>query len=592
MCGISVFIDKSERAKDETIIKMLKSIQHRGPDDIQYTIKGNVVMGCVRLAMIELSDRGRQPMTDESGRWTIVFNGELFNHMALRARLPVDTWKGNSDTETLLRGIIHEGPGFIKQCDGFFAFALLDLQKEHLYVYRDRYGVKPVYIGRNGGNIWIASEQKAIIAGGFQPKPHAAALRHCINYHWVNGQNTVLQGVTRLLPGTMLSIPLKTLACEEETWYAPQCDIDLEQRALFSEKSRSQQQKQLNQLLVEAVNSRLGSDAPIGTLCSGGLDSSLVTVIAARSSGQKRPAFCATFPEFPEDDEGSWAKLVCDLAGVEYIPVPITESAWKDNFVSAVYHFEYPLVHESSVALSLIAKAANALQVKALLTGEAADELFGGYNSRHVLKRRRFQDTISTEGRINSILSNGKVSYFQPSTAYERQVLAELETAYQSGFSKRDKLEAAIVSDMRCFLPHGLNRLDKNMMQHSIEIREPFLSNDMIKFAYNIPIESKVLPNVKGLLLDVAASWLPEAIIHRPKIGFNFPSWSYFSSGNPALLTHGVLADAAQIPRPEWLNMVKQANGRFLMRLWSAEIWCRLFVCNESVNKVTEYLWQ
>lgn len=595
MCGIAGMIPMIKSIDHvDRVQKMVAALSHRGPDDQQVLHCHSVVLGHARLSIQDVSEKGRQPMVHQSGNWIIVYNGEIYNHMELRNRLPPYPYKGDSDTETLLHALEVWGIDVVKSLNGMFAFAAFDVRNNRLLLVRDRFGVKPLYIAKGQDGLFFASEMKSILAAGFPRVPRLDVLRRKLTHIWVNGKDTPITDIERVMPGTILHIDLNNLQTHEEIWYEPANSIDVGLAEELSGMKRSEIVKKIEEALYKSVLCRLDAHVPIGVLCSGGLDSSLVSAIAAKEA-VPLIAFNASIPDQPELDETHWAELVCQKAKLPLSTVPMTKDGWRRHFVRSVMHFEYPLVHESSIALAMITKQANKEGIRVLLTGEAADELFGGYGSRHQRERSRFQGTIfeeqaNTKKSLLSFLDHGNLPSMRD---YERKAFESSFHAYAHHDGDRRALEAAIASDLRIFLPHGLNRKDKNTMQHAVEIREPFLDLDIVKLALNLPLEMRIYPKLKGVLLDVASSYLPIEVINRPKIGFSFDPSIYFADEmRSEALESGYLCDLLEVTSEDWKQVVRSATGRTLFRLWSTEMWCRLFLEGCTVEQVEETVWK
>ena len=351
---------------------------------------------------------------------------------------------------------------------------------------------------------------------------------------------------------------------------------------------------ELDHLLRQGVQSRLLSDSPIGLLCSGGLDSSLITSIATQLSDTPLLAFSATFPGQPKVDERFYAEMVCNSLGIEYIPVELEADSFKTHLVECVAHYGYPLTHESVLALAQIAKKANALGIKALLSGEAADELFGGYGSRNIALRQAFQGDAfqPPEPRHHPWMKYLPEFWTTASRAFESRNFDLLANAYADNKTPntRAQLEAGIAADLYHFLSHGLNRLDKNMMQFSVEIREPFLHIHLLKYVLNLPLEFRIYPKLKGILREVARAYIPEKIIQRKKLGFNFDVLDMLGQVPPEFLQNGYLRECLEISKQDWKALCLSLSKRSLLRFLSGEVWCRLFLLNQKVGEVTNSL--
>jgi asparagine synthase (glutamine-hydrolysing) len=597
-----------ERPERRALERMAAALVHRGPDDNGIEIVESVGLVHTRLAIVDPSPAGHQPMAHPDGDWWLTYNGEVFNHAELRRALPVGTYRGGSDTETLLRALAEWGEAAIARCNGLFAYAAVDLEGRRVLLVRDRFGVKPLYLARLDGALWFASEIGALLAAGVPRRPRRDLLQHAVMHSWANGPATPIEGVTRVLPGTFVSVDLDTLETVERRWYDPAEAVDRERAAALARLPRANACDELETALRTSVRRRLMSDVPVGTMCSGGLDSSLITAFAADASPGIH-AFNASVIDQPELDEGPWAERVAKALGVELHTVRMTGSSWRADLVEVVRHIEYPLNHESSVPMAQIARLARADGVKVLLSGEGADELFGGYDWLHGREwadfaRRRFPGwRMARAGyRLGRRLAPGveppapdppRLPGAPVVDEYEAAIVRRAAVAYHHHRSHRGRLEAALLGDLGCYLPHLLNRQDKSTMEASIETRVPFLDPELVALALNLPLEVRVEPERKGLLRDLGRRYLPPGVAERTKVGFGFDTQRYLvPAARPEFLDNGRLREL--ISEEAWEVATSQAKvwGHRALLLWTAEIWCRAFLEDESNEVIEEQLWR
>ena len=280
MCGIAGWVAAPGQHVDPRRLRaMAACLHHRGPDGSGIEIVDNVGLAHTRLAIVDPSAAGAQPMTHPDGRWTLVYNGEIFNHLELREQLPPHPYRGHSDTETLLHGLHTWGVDTVRRCSGLFAFAALDRATGTLWLARDHFGIKPLYIARTAAGIAFSSEIAALLAGGVPRRPNVAGLRHALELGWTNGPETPLADVRRLTPGAMIAVDVRTLRSTELRWFDP---IELVDADLSADLERAGPAivDRVEAVLRASVKSRLMTDVPLGTMCSGGVDSSLITAFA------------------------------------------------------------------------------------------------------------------------------------------------------------------------------------------------------------------------------------------------------------------------------------------------------------------------
>lgn len=601
MCGVAGLVVPPGREPGvRALERMVAALGHRGPDDRAVARVGTVGLGHTRLAIVDPGPAGRQPMSDAEGRWWLSYNGEVFNHEELRAALPPAPYRGHSDTETLLRALSEWGEGAIERCNGQFAFAALDTQGRRLLLARDAFGIKPLYLARHDGAIVFASELRALFAAGVPRRVRPDALRHTFERSWVGGRATPVEGIERVLPGSLLSVDLDTLAVSERRWYRPVDDVDPDRAGRLARAGREDAVDALEAELRASVARRLMSDAPVGTMCSGGLDSGLITAFAA-AERPDIPTYVATVPGNDETDEGPWARAVAAHAGLDLRAAAFTTESLEAALVPTVEHFEYPLVVESALMIALAAGAARADGVKVMLTGESADELFAGYRG---LRRHEFED-FAAAGRplaaaragLGRLTRRGRRSLRSASCAdadrYERDSRDAAWRAYAHHRGARRRFETALADDLSTVLPHPLNRQDKNAMQHSVETRPPFLDPGVVGLVLNLPLEWRIAPDPKGIVRDLARRHLPRDVADRPKCNpATYGVTAHLRErGRAEFLERGVLRDLLEVPAEAWRRRIAEAPPYPAMQLWTGEIWCRAVVEGSPRGQVEADLW-
>jgi asparagine synthase (glutamine-hydrolysing) len=573
---------------------MARALAHRGPDDEGIEVAGSVGLVHRRLAIVDPSPAGRQPMADASGRWLLTYNGETFNHLDLRAELPGVEWRGGSDTETVVEALARWGDDAIARCNGLFAYAALDRERRRLLLVRDRFGVKPLYLARHGGALWFASEIRTLLEAGVPRAVRGDVLAHAVERGWANGRQTPIEAIERVMPGRAVEVDLETLGTREWTWYDPLDSVD----------PGAPPHRTVEDALRASVRRRLMSDVPLGTMCSGGLDSSLITALAAEAGTVH--AFNARIVDQPEWDEGRWAAGVADHTGVELHTVEMTAADWRSQLVDVVRHVEYPLTHESSVPMAAIARIAREHGVKVLLSGEGADELFGGYSWLHHhafadFRARRRPPEAALRAAYRALQERGVLAGRAipdplpgPSRAineYERERMEAAVAAYSHHRGARRRLEAGLAADLSIYLPHLLNRQDKTTMMHSIETRVPFLDPDVVALALNVPLEQRVEPERKAPLRELGRRLLPAGVAEREKVGFGFDVGRYLSGAvRPEFLRDGLLREELGVERARWDEHVP-AMAAALAPV-TAEIWLRVVVAGHSGDDVQAGLWR
>jgi asparagine synthase (glutamine-hydrolysing) len=608
------------RLEEDRLVAMRDALAHRGPDDFGIEVIDNVGLVHTRLSIVDLSARGHQPMRHPGGEWWLAYNGEIYNHGALRSKLNGSAFVGTSDTETLLWSLERWGPDVVSQLSGQFAFAAVDLRGRRLLLCRDRFGIKPLYLARFDGGVWFASEPTALIAAGAPGGPVDTAWQDLSNGLYLGGEGTLLKGITRLRPGSWTAISLEDAAVTTRRWHATADDVDAVSAARLKRRSRSELVSELERTLRDAVHGTLLADTTVGTLCSGGVDSSLITALAV----EEMPdivAFGASFAGDGRLDEGLAARRVADALGIELELVEVTPASWRRAFVPATVHHGVPIANASAVTVAQLADRARQCGVKVLLTGEGADELFGGYGKLHAAALAGFlpwydrvvhaaepalcSDPMRALNPMNVLRKTRHVvrealgpppesRWLPVSTPGNNHApTPESTTAYAHHAGDRGALEAGLLSHLDYSLCWLLNRMDKNVMQASVEARVPFLEPEVVELVLNLPLEARVGPWSKGILRDVARRVLPWSIAHRPKIyGMAFDARKWIEeAANPSFLEDGLLRDTLRIPEDEFSSVIAAGNHVVKVRLWSAEVWCRSMLARNSIEEIEQDLW-
>jgi asparagine synthase (glutamine-hydrolysing) len=604
VCGIAGCVLPPDRKPDRAVLeRMGAALDHRGPDDSGIECIGSVGLVNRRLAIVDPSPAGHQPMAHPSRGWWLTYNGEVFNHLDLRAQLPGVAWRGGSDTETVLESLHAWGEGAIPKANGLYAYAALDQGRRRLLLVRDRFGVKPLYLSCHDGGVWFASEMRALLAAGVPRVARPDVLTHFTVRGWGNGRLTPIASIARVLPGTVVSIDLDSLDMVERNWYDPAEVVDAERSAALACLDREQALAMVEAELRAATWARLLADVPVGTMCSGGIDSGLVTAFA-RERHPAIQAYNASITDQPAWDEAGWARAVAGHLDVDLHTVECNARSWRAGLVETVAHNEYPLLHPNSVPIAQIAEKARAGGVKVLLTGEGADELFGGYPlhaqawERTALRGRPARRALSElrwwSRRLRRLPGSTDARVEGPCpelNEYDRMMDARARAAYGFHDGARRELEGGLLADLRVYLPHLLNRQDKATMQRSVEARLPFLDPAVVALTLNLPLEARVLPYRKGVLRELAARHLPDGVAHRPKVGFGLEVGGYLEDAvRPEFLIGGRLRDVLGISRERWPEFMVSAAPALLM--WTAEIWCRTVLDGTPVEEVEAALWR
>ncbi|WP_296618427.1 asparagine synthase (glutamine-hydrolyzing) [Marivirga sp.] len=563
MCGITGVFAFNEigRFNLPNISLATETLEHRGPDFQKVFVGDFVALGHRRLSIIDLNPQANQPMSAEDGRFQLVFNGEIYNYKSLRQDL---VGKGvgfetESDTEVLLKLLIHEGRDGLNKLNGFFAFAFYDQQKEEILVARDRYGIKPLYYLEDEDRFIFASELKAILKFGIEKEVDTNSLYTYLQLNYVPSPMSMVKGVKKLMPGQYAMVKKKSV--QINSYYELKSTFENPFQGTYEDA-----QSQLKTLMEKAVERRLVADVPLGTFLSGGVDSSIISALAAKkveglhtfSIGYKGNSFF---------DETEYANAVAKHIGSKHQVFSLSLDDLYGYLPKMLKSLSEPFADSSALpvyALSQLTKE----NVTVALSGDGADELFAGYNKHAALYRlwhpgakeklvnalgplwnllpksrnnpignltrqlKKFADasridiqsqywlfaSLQTTRKATDLLSNAVLENidFEAFDSWKDQLLSTLNSTSINQSLQLDQ-ELVLQGDM-------LQKVDLMSMQHALEVRVPFLDHELVAFANSLPEEFKVNGKRKKMLLqDTFRDILPDKIYNRPKHGFEVP---------------------------------------------------------------------
>ena len=552
MCGICGFIDRG-LGSEELLREMIDEIRYRGPDDqgcMLETLDSGFRLGLAhrRLAILDLSAAGRQPMTSESGRTVISFNGEIYNFRELRTQLEQKGYRfrTGTDTEVILSAYEAWGIDAVQNFNGMFAFALFDREAQCLYLVRDRMGVKPLYYFTDGDTLIFASELKPIMKyPGFRREIDRSALTMYLAAEYIPGSQSIFRNTFKLLPGEILKwTPEGT---ERRRYWSVQ-DVVLH-RAPFA-GSYEDAAEELNALLEDAVRLRMIGDVPIGAFLSNGVDSSLITAKMQKLSGTPVKTFTIGFRE-PEFDESQAAERVAKFLGTGHETEVLSMEEGKKLLKELPRWFDEPMADPSQIATLLVSSAARE-HVTVALSGDGGDELFCGYNTyahfEALRKLRLLSRGLNAAERLLPLREQAEranrrtwVKLFHL-TSDEEIIDADLYTwwdryrgiaggaanpaVFRTAIPQGRTLpEKAMLHDLDTYLPDDvLTKVDRASMSVSLETRAPLLDYRIVELALRMPLEFKQWRgNKKRILKDLLYREVPETMICRRKMGFRIP---------------------------------------------------------------------
>ncbi len=631
MCGIAGFNGHFSKAALE---RMGEKLSHRGPDNCGFFLNENSHIGFAhtRLSIIDLSSAGSQPMHDESGRVTIIFNGEIYNFQELRVNLEKIgcSFRGNSDTEVLLHLYINHGEQMLQMLNGVFAFAIWDSSKNSLFIARDPLGVKPLYYTENSKGVIFASELKALLVNSEVDRAiNAYAVMMHLTYLWCPAPHTILTSVKKLLPGYAMWVSDRVI---KKMWKYYELPYDQDIVKISSGLAA----QMVEEGVKTAVERQMVSDVPVGAFLSGGLDSSAVVAFAKQKNpDQKLHCFTIeseqTFKEGFVDDF-PYAKRVAQHLGVELHSVKVNDDVVK-HLEQMIYHLDEPLADPAPLNALLIAELAHQYGIKVLLSGAGGDDIFSGYRRHYALYQERYWRWMpkSLRALIASSANNLKVSnssyrrirklfeyadydidermvsYFywmQPSRGRlllsedlrgkvrDLDVATPLLSALENLPPNVLALNRMLFLESKFFLPdHNLNYTDKISMAFGVEVRVPLLDLDLVRIAASLPANYKQHgAEGKWIFKRAMEKYLPHDVIYRPKTGFGAPlrSWLRDDSKLRPLLED--LLSAKSINQRGIFDFFsvcqlldQDANGDLdatytIFSMMCIELWCRIFI--------------
>lgn len=553
MCGILGFVGLNGQGMErEAFLRARDAMIHRGPDDCGFYRDGPVMLAHRRLSIIDLGG-GHQPMSTADDAVWIVFNGEIYNFRELREGLigMGHTFRTASDTEVILHLYLEEGVASFERLNGIFTFAIWDRRTGELHLVRDQMGVKPLYYAMTPKGLVFASEIKSLLATGLlEPELESDAIPEYLLFREVSGERTLFRGIHRLLPGHRLSFSNGNLqAC---SYWSLLPDAQERPQVGFEEAVDA-----LESLLDDAVRMQMISDVPLGTFCSGGVDSSLITAMAARHASGPLNTFSVGFQE-ASFDESRYARQVSNHCGTSHHEIFVTNREFSDNLEKLIWHNDEPLHFPNSVHIHAISRLARQ-HVTVVLTGEGADELFAGYPRYQIpsllgrwrrvpapirstlrsLARLAGDHRIEKLDRFNTLpedwdvllnsASFGADQLHLPAMAPELAMSCYRQGVYDATAGCGDRISRLALLDQQTYLVSILNRQDKMSMATSIESRVPFLDSRIVRFANALPTGFKQgrLDN-KRIVKALALRYLPAEVIKRRKSGFGVPLAEWF----------------------------------------------------------------
>jgi len=628
MCGIAGGLHtEMDRAQAE---QMLQSLKHRGPDDSGVFWEDRCWLGNTRLAIQDLSKSGHQPMQSPDGRFILVFNGEIYNHLKIRKELIAlhYNFQSHCDTETLLHAWACWGKACLDKLEGDFAFAILDKERNSLFLVRDRMGVKPLYYYQKGKILLFASEIKAFVPlNNLDKSLNNQAFFSYLLFQYNPGNDTPFQYIRKLPPSHYLEVKLDSGAPQLHSWYK----IPLSGK--YENHSTDEWIRLLDNALNDVIRSQMHADVSVGLTLSGGLDSSLIAAMARKQyPDQEIHAFSINTQGQMKgegfEDDYPFAKLVAQQYGLTLQSIDGNLDLEHD-LDKLIWELDEPQADPASLNMAHIAQAANKMGIKVLLSGTGGDDVFSGYRRHQALRFLRFGSQLPAMAgplvQQLASLSPGSARLRRASKLFslagkdmDRSLVelhfwntpARVRQLFQSGLlgteieelpfrqfqqlleeipAEKNLLNQALFLEQRSFLPqHNLAYMDKLGMASSVEVRVPYVDERIVALAAGMPPQLKYSSGQsKWILRKVAAAYLPIEIINRPKTGFGAPLRQWMQGSlkdlvrervlDPSFTGRGIF-DAKSLEALIQDNQSGKIDAAYtLFSLMSIESWLRQF---------------
>tara|TARA_B110001452_G_C15238747_1_gene428918 strand:- start:2917 stop:4806 length:1890 start_codon:yes stop_codon:yes gene_type:complete len=624
MCGIvGVFNLNGENIDSALLNKMSEKIAHRGPDGKGVFIDENIGLSHRRLAILDTSEKGAQPMSSKNNKWTIIFNGCIYNFLELKEELikKGHYFYSKTDTEVICEGLDEFGISFIERLNGMFAIAAWNEEEKQLYLTRDRFGVKPLYYWFNGKTICFSSEIKAIIEHpDYEIEVDLDALNEYFTFQNVFSFNTLFKGVTMLPPANTVQLNSKSTAVKHNSWW--DYDFSKTDENMSFEFAKSETKR----LFEQAVNRQMVADVPVGSYLSGGMDSGSITAIASKKVDRLSTFTCGfdmseVTGREANFDERRDAELMANCFKTEHFEQVMNAGDLRWSLPRVVYHLEdlrvgmsYPNYYISRLASKF---------VKVCLQGTGGDELFGGYPWRYYkvyesLNKEEFFDQYYEFWQ--RLVPDSEKELLFTKEVFDKIDVDEPRRVFKRVFTFNDKLKYnkpedhinnSLYFEIKTFLSSLFLVGDKLSMANGLEERFPFMDNDLVDFAMKTPVKHKLgnlekelkkldenlekkkniykqYDDGKNVLRKAMEDFIPKSITERNKQGFSAPDESWYRGENAEyvkeLLLGNELAcsdyiDSSYICKIVNEHIDKGINHRLL--IWSFmnfEFWCKIFI--------------
>ena len=607
MCGICGIT-----WNDQNLIRSMgQVIKHRGPEQEGFYIDDSISMCCERLKILDLSENAKQPLHNEDSSIWVVLNGEIYNFQEIKKELEnKHKFYTNADTEVIVHAYEEYGEDCVHKLNGMFSFAIWDSNKKKLFIARDRLGVKPLFYCIVNNNLLFSSEIKSLLQfDGVKREINYDGLYQFVTYAYTIDGQTMLDGIHELLPGHKLVYSFSDKSLKIEKYW----DISIAE----SKNDEDYYLKNLEELLTKSIRLRKVSDAPLGALLSGGLDSSIMVAILSKISDEPVKTFTTGFGHAL--DEFSEAKVVAEHCETDHKEILLNFDYLSKSLPTILWHMESPFGRPSILSNYLVAEQVKKF-VTVVYTGEGSDELFGGYN-RYLIYSKNESD-VPLEKKLNSITSG----FFKDGNS-TRKIFSDTVMNYNNSTNNPKNvflniidenknaslLNQALLFDIKTEIPGAQTwRIDRCGYAHAVEMREPFLDYELAQFSLSIPSNLKINQengiNKKYILQKLATKFLPEKIAKRKKFPWGIPFHDFFIK-EFLPLAESAIENSFKEKRPYLVGSKSYTNDLFenilahndsnitskeieindrilrqLLFLFNLELWTQIFIENDNLT--------
>ena len=602
MCGITGIIGKKKLEQEilEKVAIATNTIKHRGPDNQGTVIGDSWAFGHTRLSVIDTSSSANQPMTINDGNLTIVYNGEIYNHLTIRRELQQKgvEFQTGSDTETILKAYSIFGKDMLSKLNGFFSFCIYDKAKDEFFLARDRYGIKPLLYSIQEDYIAFASELKALLKFPISKELNHQALGTYLQLSYIPAPSSIYKSISKLLPGQCL-----TINHDRDLTFSQYYSIESAPNNDAVDFSSAAQR--VKQLTFESVERRLISDVPLGSFLSGGVDSSIIAYCA----NQIKPidTFTIAFKNEPFYDESRYARLVSEHIGSNHHEIEISDLDLLELQAGSQNNMDEPFADSSAIAVNALSRFTKN-HVTVALSGDGADELFSGYNKHEALYRSMqggiAKTAIKTAGPLLDILpggrNSGSANLIRKAKKYKQGIGLNLKDRYLlwAKFTTREtaagllqnfqeisdddlisevsNFNEILLNDFNLVLQNDmLKKVDSMSMINSLEVRTPFLDHHLVDYVFGLPSSYKIKGGDRKVLLKSAfKNELPAEIFNRRKQGFEVPLEKWFNGPlkgtiNELLLNKEVIEDQGIFNYSAILDLCSKNVGGNQDTIWA-----------------------